>query len=100
MFGQTQHIALLRKLLTSCTLAQNRQTIFASATIPQHNQFIQKCISEKWVKVSKFIAGSGVHSAIIINMKVEPYDQTWNDSSLLYNIGWITFYSRQRPIYY
>jgi ATP-dependent helicase YprA (DUF1998 family) len=53
LFGQTEHIALLRKLLASCSSAQDRQTIFASATIPQHNQFIQKCITEKWVKVSK-----------------------------------------------
>lgn len=51
MFGLTQHAGLLRSLLTTFTKAQNRQTIFASATIPQHSQFIRKCISEKWVKV-------------------------------------------------
>lgn len=50
MFGLTQHAGLLRKLLTTYTHAQNRHTIFASATIPQHIQFIRKCIGEKWVK--------------------------------------------------
>eukprot|EP00250_Pteridium_aquilinum_P028530 c37318_g1_i1 orf=57-1565(+) len=50
MFGLTQHAGLLRTLLTIFTVAQNRQTILASATIPQHIQFIRKCISEKWVK--------------------------------------------------
>ncbi|KAI5076163.1 hypothetical protein GOP47_0008228 [Adiantum capillus-veneris] len=50
MFGMSQHVALLRALLSALTSAQNRQTIFASATIPQHGQFIRKCISEKWVK--------------------------------------------------
>lgn len=54
MFRLTQHVGLLRILLTAHTVAQNRQTIFASATIPQHNQFIQKCISEKWVKDNVF----------------------------------------------
>ncbi|MCO5569822.1 hypothetical protein L7F22_023536 [Adiantum nelumboides] len=50
MFGMSQHVALLRALLTALPSAQTRQTIFASATIPQHSQFIRKCISEKWVK--------------------------------------------------
>lgn len=52
MFGLTKHLGLLRSLLTVHTTAQKRQTIFASATILQHSQFIQKCISEKWVKDS------------------------------------------------
>lgn len=54
MFGMTQHVALLRSLLTAFTPVQNRQTILASATIPQHSQFIRKCISEKWVKGNVF----------------------------------------------
>ncbi|KAJ7294230.1 hypothetical protein O6H91_Y271900 [Diphasiastrum complanatum] len=42
---------LLEKLLAVYTLPDQRQTIFASATIAQHHRFLQDCIQRKWAKV-------------------------------------------------
>ncbi|XP_057862234.2 DEAD-box ATP-dependent RNA helicase 58, chloroplastic isoform X2 [Cryptomeria japonica] len=50
IFGAAKQTYLLRKLLTSYTSINNRQTIFASASIPQHRQFIDNCIQQKWTK--------------------------------------------------
>ncbi|KAH7282659.1 hypothetical protein KP509_35G042200 [Ceratopteris richardii] len=49
MFGMSQHVSMLRMLLSNVS-SKNRQTIFASATIPQHSQFIRKCVAEKWLR--------------------------------------------------
>jgi superfamily II DNA/RNA helicase len=48
-------------LLSSRTKAfkNNRQTIFASATIPQHNHFIRQCIKNKWtVQEPEYVCSS------------------------------------------
>ncbi|KAB2599569.1 DEAD-box ATP-dependent RNA helicase 58 [Pyrus ussuriensis x Pyrus communis] len=49
MFSSKQ-IASLRKLLTSYSSINTRQTIFASASIPQHRRFLHDCIQQKWTK--------------------------------------------------
>lgn len=41
----------LQNLLAVHTRADQRQTIFASATVPQHNRFMRDCIQNKWAKV-------------------------------------------------
>ncbi|XP_047336789.1 DEAD-box ATP-dependent RNA helicase 58, chloroplastic isoform X2 [Impatiens glandulifera] len=52
MFGHSTQVGLLRKLLTSYTSPVNktRQTILASASIPQHNRFLYDCVQQKWTK--------------------------------------------------
>ncbi|KAJ9684920.1 hypothetical protein PVL29_017084 [Vitis rotundifolia] len=37
-------------LLTSYSSTNNRQTIFSSASIPQHRRFLHDCIQQKWTK--------------------------------------------------
>ncbi|XP_024534047.1 DEAD-box ATP-dependent RNA helicase 58, chloroplastic [Selaginella moellendorffii] len=41
---------LVSNLLTKYSFAEKRQTIFASATVPQHNRFIHDCVQNKWTK--------------------------------------------------
>lgn len=50
MFNSSEEVSSLRKLLTSYSLSNNRQTVFASASIPQHRRFLYDCIQEKWTK--------------------------------------------------
>ncbi|GER37431.1 dead box ATP-dependent RNA helicase [Striga asiatica] len=50
MFYSSKEVSSLRKLLTSFSSIQNRQTIFASASIPQHRRFLHDCIQHKWTK--------------------------------------------------
>lgn len=52
MFNSSKQVGLLRKLLTSYSSSSSRQTIFASASIPQHNRFLYDCIQQKWTKDS------------------------------------------------
>ncbi|KAM1829139.1 hypothetical protein FF1_022126 [Malus domestica] len=49
MFSSKQ-VASLRKLLTSYSSINTRQTVFASASIPQHRRFLHDCIQQKWTK--------------------------------------------------
>ncbi|CAL8081975.1 unnamed protein product [Prunus armeniaca] len=49
MFSSKQ-VSSLRKLLTSYSSINTRQTVFASASIPQHKIFLDKCIQQKWTK--------------------------------------------------
>ncbi|XP_050217199.1 DEAD-box ATP-dependent RNA helicase 58, chloroplastic isoform X2 [Mercurialis annua] len=50
MFNSSKEVSLLRKLLTSYSSCNNRQTVFASASIPQHRRFLYDCIQQKWTK--------------------------------------------------
>ncbi|KAF4378861.1 hypothetical protein G4B88_008331 [Cannabis sativa] len=50
MFNSSKEVSSLRKLLTSYSSINNRQTIFASASIPQHRRFVHDCIQQKWTK--------------------------------------------------
>ncbi|RWR93740.1 DEAD-box ATP-dependent RNA helicase 58, chloroplastic isoform X1 [Cinnamomum micranthum f. kanehirae] len=50
MFNASKQVFSLRKLLTSYTSINNRQTVFASASIPHHNRFLHDCIQQKWTK--------------------------------------------------
>ncbi|KAJ1287262.1 hypothetical protein BS78_03G417600 [Paspalum vaginatum] len=50
IFGSSKQVSSLRKILTSYSAASGRQTIFASASIPQHNRFLHDCIQHKWTK--------------------------------------------------
>lgn len=58
MFNSSKHAGSLRKLLTSYSSSVNRQTIFASASIPQHRRFLYDCVQQKWTKVFDFIVVS------------------------------------------
>lgn len=51
MFHSSKQVHSLRKLLTSYSTIDNRQTVLASASIPQHNRFLYDCIQQKWTKV-------------------------------------------------
>jgi hypothetical protein len=51
MFNSSKQVSSLRKLLTSYSSCNSRQTVFASASIPQHNRFLYDCIQQKWTKV-------------------------------------------------
>ncbi|CAA7405972.1 unnamed protein product [Spirodela intermedia] len=50
MFNSSKQGQYLRKLLTSYSTIVTRQTIFASASIPQHNRFLYDCVQQKWTK--------------------------------------------------
>ncbi|XP_039125637.1 LOW QUALITY PROTEIN: DEAD-box ATP-dependent RNA helicase 58, chloroplastic [Dioscorea cayenensis subsp. rotundata] len=50
MFNSSKQVQSLRKLLTSHSSIENRQTVFASASIPQHNRFLHDCVQQKWTK--------------------------------------------------
>ncbi|XP_062108418.1 DEAD-box ATP-dependent RNA helicase 58, chloroplastic isoform X1 [Humulus lupulus] len=50
MFNSSKEVSSLKKLLTSYSSINNRQTIFASASIPQHRRFVHDCIQQKWTK--------------------------------------------------
>ncbi|CAL9187343.1 unnamed protein product [Musa hybrid cultivar] len=50
MFHSSKQVHSLRKLLTSYSTIDNRQTVLASASIPQHNRFLYDCIQQKWTK--------------------------------------------------
>lgn len=50
IFGSSKQVSSLRKILTSYSAASSRQTIFASASIPQHNRFVHDCVQHKWTK--------------------------------------------------
>ncbi|XP_066389413.1 DEAD-box ATP-dependent RNA helicase 58, chloroplastic-like isoform X1 [Miscanthus floridulus] len=50
IFGSSKQVSALRKMLTSYSAALSRQTIFASASIPQHNRFLHDCVQHKWTK--------------------------------------------------
>nr|URM60727.1 Whirly family protein [Gymnema sylvestre] len=50
MFNSSKHAGPLRRLLTSYSSSGNRQTIFASASIPQHRRFLYDCVQQKWTK--------------------------------------------------
>lgn len=51
MMGAAKEGGHLQKLLSEYSRPQQRQTILASATIPQHRRFLNDCIQNKWVKV-------------------------------------------------
>nr|XP_024931537.2 DEAD-box ATP-dependent RNA helicase 58, chloroplastic isoform X2 [Ziziphus jujuba var. spinosa] len=51
MFNSSKQVSSLRKLLTSYSTISNRQTVFASASIPQHRHFLHDCIQQKWTKL-------------------------------------------------
>ncbi|KAH9618766.1 hypothetical protein KSS87_021670 [Heliosperma pusillum] len=50
MFNSSRQAGSVRKLLTSYSSIHSRQTIFASASIPQHNHFLHDCVQQKWTK--------------------------------------------------
>ncbi|KAI5650561.1 hypothetical protein M9H77_36566 [Catharanthus roseus] len=50
MFNSSKQAGALRRLLTSYSSISNRQTIFASASIPQHRRFLYDCVQQKWTK--------------------------------------------------
>ncbi|KAI3754917.1 hypothetical protein L1987_54709 [Smallanthus sonchifolius] len=52
MFNSSNQVSSLRKLLISYSSVNNRQTIFASASIPQHRRFLYDCIQQKWTKAN------------------------------------------------
>ncbi|XP_021889418.1 DEAD-box ATP-dependent RNA helicase 58, chloroplastic isoform X2 [Carica papaya] len=50
IFYSSNQVSSLRKLLTSFSSCNDRQTVFASASIPQHRRFLHDCIQQKWMK--------------------------------------------------
>ncbi|XP_019450637.1 PREDICTED: DEAD-box ATP-dependent RNA helicase 58, chloroplastic isoform X2 [Lupinus angustifolius] len=51
IFNSSKQTSSLRKLLNSYSSCDNRQTVFASASIPQHRRFLHDCVQQKWTKV-------------------------------------------------
>ncbi|KAL3688998.1 hypothetical protein R1sor_015307 [Riccia sorocarpa] len=50
LLGSAKEGNHLQNLLSVHTRATDRQTIFASATVPQHNRFLHDCVQNKWAK--------------------------------------------------
>ncbi|XVE81553.1 hypothetical protein DITRI_Ditri15bG0074000 [Diplodiscus trichospermus] len=61
LFNSSKQVSSLRKLLTSYSSCNNRQTVFVSASIPQHRRFVHDCIQQKWTK------GDVVHVHVHVN---------------------------------
>ncbi|XP_024948158.1 DEAD-box ATP-dependent RNA helicase 58, chloroplastic isoform X2 [Citrus sinensis] len=51
LFNSSKQVSSLKKLLASYSSCNNRQTVFASASIPQHRRFLHNCIQQKWTKI-------------------------------------------------
>ncbi|KAH6808850.1 P-loop containing nucleoside triphosphate hydrolases superfamily protein [Perilla frutescens var. frutescens] len=52
MFNSSKEVSSLKKLLTVYSSINSRQTVFASASIPQHRRFVYDCIQQKWTKAN------------------------------------------------
>ncbi|XP_042054911.1 DEAD-box ATP-dependent RNA helicase 58, chloroplastic-like [Salvia splendens] len=52
MFNSSKEVSSLKKLLTIHSSINSRQTVFASASIPQHRRFVYDCIQQKWTKAN------------------------------------------------
>lgn len=52
MFNSSKEVRFLKKLLTIYSSIDSRQTVFASASIPQHRRFVYDCIQQKWTKAN------------------------------------------------
>ncbi|KAG0479252.1 hypothetical protein HPP92_010110 [Vanilla planifolia] len=50
IFNSSKQAHALRKLLTAHLTIKCRQTVFASASIPQHHRFLYDCVQHKWTK--------------------------------------------------
>ncbi|KAM7278805.1 hypothetical protein ACFE04_005939 [Oxalis oulophora] len=50
MFYSSKDVSSVRKLLTKYSSIDTRQSVFASASIPQHNRFVSDCRQQKWTK--------------------------------------------------
>ncbi|GMH08408.1 hypothetical protein Nepgr_010248 [Nepenthes gracilis] len=50
IFSSSKQVSSIRKLLTMYSSSSAHQTIFASASIPQHRHFVHACIQQKWTK--------------------------------------------------
>ncbi|CAN7121610.1 unnamed protein product [Brassica rapa subsp. narinosa] len=50
LFYSSKQAGPVRKLLTSFSSCDKRQTVFASASIPQHKHFVHDCMQQKWTK--------------------------------------------------
>ncbi|CAN0856624.1 DEAD-box ATP-dependent RNA helicase 58, chloroplastic [Linum grandiflorum] len=50
LFNSSKQVSSLKKLLTIYSSSASRQTVFASASIPQHKRFMYDCIQQKWTK--------------------------------------------------
>ncbi|XP_074568669.1 DEAD-box ATP-dependent RNA helicase 58, chloroplastic isoform X1 [Curcuma longa] len=50
MFHSSKQVYPLRKLLGLYSTIDTRQTVLASASIPQHNRFLHDCVQQKWTK--------------------------------------------------
>ncbi|PIN16523.1 ATP-dependent RNA helicase [Handroanthus impetiginosus] len=50
LFSSSKEVSSLKKLLTTYSSINKHQTIFASASIPQHRRFLHDCIQQKWTK--------------------------------------------------
>ncbi|XP_058753976.1 DEAD-box ATP-dependent RNA helicase 58, chloroplastic isoform X2 [Vicia villosa] len=50
IFNSSKQASSLRKILTSYSSCNNRQTVFASASIPHHNRFLNEAVQQKWTK--------------------------------------------------
>ncbi|KAI4302717.1 hypothetical protein MLD38_038434 [Melastoma candidum] len=50
MFNSPAEVNSLRKLLNTYSSCNNRQTVFASASLPQHRRFLSECVQQKWTR--------------------------------------------------
>ncbi|XP_012573297.1 DEAD-box ATP-dependent RNA helicase 58, chloroplastic isoform X3 [Cicer arietinum] len=50
LFNSSKQASSLRKILTTYSSCNNRQTVFASASIPHHNRFLHDAVQQKWTK--------------------------------------------------
>lgn len=50
LFYSSKQAGPVRKLLTSFSSCDKRQTVLASASIPQHKHFVHDCMQQKWTK--------------------------------------------------
>ncbi|XP_024040165.1 DEAD-box ATP-dependent RNA helicase 58, chloroplastic isoform X3 [Citrus clementina] len=74
LFNSSKQVSSLKKLLASYSSCNNRQTVFASASIPQHRRFLHDCIQQKWTKSEKSKkAGNAPSTTLLVDFLSNSY---------------------------
>ncbi|XP_024948159.1 DEAD-box ATP-dependent RNA helicase 58, chloroplastic isoform X3 [Citrus sinensis] len=74
LFNSSKQVSSLKKLLASYSSCNNRQTVFASASIPQHRRFLHNCIQQKWTKSEKSKkAGNAPSTTLLVDFLSNSY---------------------------
>ncbi|XP_021716913.1 DEAD-box ATP-dependent RNA helicase 58, chloroplastic-like isoform X5 [Chenopodium quinoa] len=83
MFNSSKQVSSLRKLLTSYSSSRSRQTVFASASIPQHRRFLHDCVQQKWTKSEKSKKAGDIPTTTLLIEHLKSSCEEFSNISLL-----------------